>query len=92
MGVQNNLPLSPKGKICRRIYADCVFLEALADWLATCADFSAQSHGGTKAGAVPDRRTQCEPGSSPSPSALLALKCKRDLGIDVKTKTVTHNK
>lgn len=59
MDVQNNLLLSPKGKICRRLYADCV-LEALGDWLATCADSSAQSHGGTKAGAVPDRRTQSE--------------------------------
>lgn len=44
--------------ICR------LFLEALADWLATCADSSAQSHGGTKAGAMPDRRTQSELGSS----------------------------
>lgn len=64
MDVQNSLLLSPKGETCRCLYADCVFLEALADWPATYADFNKQSHGGTKAGAVPDRRTQSELNSS----------------------------
>lgn len=33
MGVQNNLPLSPKGQICRRLYADSFWRLLLTGWL-----------------------------------------------------------